>query len=123
MVSVYTNQAVGCYCVLAEAYERYKKLTLVSTDELFKSCPLKQSPLTIKLAEKGSGKMNEEENFTEEDVRCGKMSLENLKNEINLFLFKWLPDKTTILQVELMACKIHTMITALHEPDDGKEEE
>jgi len=51
---------------------------------------------------------------SDEDVEVQQMDLSNLKNEINLFLFKWLPDKSTIKDLERIACTMHRMIETEH---------
>ena len=48
------------------------------------------------------------------DVEVKQMDLSTLKTEINLFLFRWLPDGSTILEIEMMACTIHKMIENMH---------
>lgn len=43
-----------------------------------------------------------------------KLIDENLKPEINQFLFKWLPDNTTLIEMDKLGIKIFDLIEEFH---------
>ena len=48
------------------------------------------------------------------------MDLDGLKTAVNEFLYRWLPERTTLGEMEALACEIHRRIEATHtEVPDG----